>query len=85
MKSDQRILGESDFVQKVLSASEESFTLRYELKSRGINYDKVLERVSELFDLDMEYITGKGRQKDRVEAERPCMLLVCFKTWDAYG
>ena len=74
IKSDQRILGGSDFVQKVLSASEESFTLRYELKSRGINYDKVLERVSELFDLDMEYITGKGRQKDRVEARD----LVCY-------
>jgi len=32
------------------------------------NYKKILETVCSLFDLKKEYITGKGRQKKRVEA-----------------
>ena len=74
IKSDQRILGDSDFVLEVLSESEESLTQKYELKSRGFNYEKVVERVSLLFELDKEYITGKGRQQDRVQARD----LVCY-------
>ena len=74
IKSDQRILGESDFVLGVLSESEENLTQKYELKSRGFNYEKVLERVSLLFELEEEYITGKGKQQDRVKARD----LLCY-------
>ena len=74
IKSDQRILGESDFVQEVLSESEESLTQKYELKSRGFNYEKVIERVSSLFEMDKKYITGKGRQQPRVKARD----LLCY-------
>jgi len=62
IKSDQRILGESDFVMDVLSEADENFSRKYRLKSRGINFEKVAERVSSLFDLDKDYITGRGRQ-----------------------
>ena len=74
IKSDQRILGESNFVQDVLSESEETFTRKYKLKSRGFNFEKVVDRVSLLFRLEKDYITGKGRQKDRVRARD----LVCY-------
>ena len=66
IKSDQRILGESDFVMDVLSESEERFSRKYWLKSRGFNFEKVAERVSSLFDLEKDYIIGRGRQRDRV-------------------
>jgi len=68
IKSDQRILGESDFVMDVLSESEESFSRKYQLKSQGFNFEKVADRVSSLFDLEKNYITGRGRQRDRVRA-----------------
>ena len=74
IKSDQRILGESDFVMEVLSESEENLTHKYELKSRGYNFEKVLERVSFIFGLEEDYITGKGRQQDRVKARD----LLCY-------
>jgi len=77
IKSDQRILGESDFVMEVLSESEENLTQKYKLKSLGYNYKKVLERVSLLFELEEEYITGKGRQKDRVQA-RDLLCYWCY-------
>jgi putative transposase len=77
IKSDQRILGESNFVQEVLFESGENFTRKYKLKSRGFNFEKVFDRVSLLFKLEKDYIIGKGRKKDRVRARD----LVCY--WSA--
>ncbi|MEA3416235.1 MAG: hypothetical protein U9R02_08800 [Thermodesulfobacteriota bacterium] len=65
IKSDQRILGESDFVMDVLSEANENFSRKYRLKSRGINFEKVAERISSLFNLEKDYITGRGWEKDR--------------------
>ena len=76
IKSDQRILGESGFVSDVLSESEEQFSRKYKLKSLGYDFGKALERVSTLFELEKEYITGKGRQRDRVIARD----LLCYWT-----
>ncbi len=74
IKGDQRILGETDFVDTVLSQAEEDFSRRYRLKNRGLTFDKVVDRVSKLCDLDEAYITGKGKQRDRVRARD----LVCY-------
>ena len=74
IKSDQRILGESDFVMDVLSEADENFSRKYRLKSRGINFEKVAERVSSLFDLEKDYIIGRGRQRNRVRARD----LLCY-------
>jgi putative transposase len=74
IKSDQRILGDSDFVMDVLSESEEKFSRRYRLRSRGFNFEKVAKRVSSLSDLERDYITGRGRQRDRVRARD----LLCY-------
>jgi len=74
IKSDQRILGESDFVMDVLSEADENFSRKYLLKSRGLNFEKVAEKVSSLFDLEKDYITGRGRQRNRVRARD----LLCY-------
>ena len=81
IKSDQRILGESDFVSDILSESEDQFARKYRLKSLGYNFKKVLSRVSDLFQLDKEYITGKGRQKGRVMARD----LACYWSVNELG
>jgi putative transposase len=74
IKSDQRILGESEFVLNVLSDSEGNLSRKYKLKSMGFTFEKVVERVSSLFHVDKDYIIGRGRQKDRVRARD----LVCY-------
>ena len=76
IKSDQRILGESDFVSDILSESEEQFSRKYRLKSLGYDFEKVVERISILFQVEKDYITGRGRQKDRVRAKD----LLCYWT-----
>lgn len=74
IKSDQRILGESDFVRDVLSESEDQFSRKYKLKNLGYDFEKVIERVCELFQLEKDYIAGRGRQEERVKARD----LVCY-------
>lgn len=74
IKSDQRILGESEFVSDVLSESEKQFCRKYRLKSQGYDFKRVLETVSTLFQLEKEYISGKGRQRNRVSARD----LLCY-------
>ena len=59
---------------EVLSESEENFSRKYRLKSRGFNFEKVVERVSSIFDLEKDYITARGRQRDRVRARD----LLCY-------
>jgi hypothetical protein len=76
IKSNQRILGMSDFVSEVLSESEEQFSRKYKLKSLGYDFEKVVERISILFHVKKDYITGRGRQKDRVRARD----LLCYWT-----
>ena len=77
IKGDQHILGESDFVLGVLSESGEKFERKHRLQSLGYDFDKTVERVSSLFDLEEDYITARGRQKERVEARD----LLCY--WSA--
>jgi hypothetical protein len=74
IKSDQRILGESEFVNDVLSESEKHFSRNYRLKGLGYDFERVIKRVSELFHVEKDYITAKGRQHDRVMARD----LLCY-------
>jgi len=48
-KSDERILGDSDFVQKALHDATEKMKSRYRIEAIGYNFDTIVERVSEIF------------------------------------
>ena len=74
IKSDQRILGGSEFVADILSETENQFPRKYRLKSLGYDFEKVLDRIAILFQLEKEYMTGRGRQRDRVMARD----LLCY-------
>jgi hypothetical protein len=72
--SDERILGDSEFVEDMLSTAEEAFERRYELKRRGYDADKIAERVGEIFDMDPREFLSRGRQQAKVRARS----LFCF-------
>jgi len=38
------------------------FSQKYKLKSLGYGFDNVIERVSEIFQMEKGYITASGRQ-----------------------
>ena len=69
IKSDERILGESDFVDEILSQASEKFERNYELKRLGYDLDRIAARVAEIFDIEIGDIFLKVKQRKRVKAK----------------
>ena len=74
VKGDERILGDSDFVEEVLAKQQEQLERHYWLRSQGYNLDRVLKKVSEVFNIKPTEIRKPGNQPLRVKARS----LVCF-------
>ncbi len=78
LKSDQRILGESDFVLDVLTEANENFERFYELKRQGYDLKRIEQKVINIFDIDKDDIYSKGRRKVQAEARSLfCYWAVC--------
>jgi len=67
IKSDERILGESDFVDDILSLASEKFERSYELKRLGYDLDRIALRVAEIFKIEVKDIFLKGKHQKRVK------------------
>lgn len=68
IKSDERLLGDSDFVERVLKAAEESWERKYDLKAKGYDLNKLAERVAAIYSIDPEEIFQPGKQPVKVKA-----------------
>ncbi|MBU4316368.1 MAG: transposase [Proteobacteria bacterium] len=73
-KSDERILGDGDFVEAVLSAARESMKTRYSLAARGITLGDILSGVSKWLSITPEDIVGASKERTLVKARN----LICF-------
>jgi REP element-mobilizing transposase RayT len=71
---DERILGDSDFVEAMLAHAEEKYERRYELKRRGYDLERVAQRVAEVYKMETEEVFSQGRQQRKVKARS----LLCF-------
>lgn len=69
VKSDERILGDGDFIDSVLEDARESMEQKYRLRSLGCDLEYVMRRVSKLFDLPERKITSAGKDGERVRAK----------------
>lgn len=72
--SDERILGDSDFVDSIISQSEEQYERRHELKRQGFDLHRIAERVAEVLEMEPDEIFSKGRQNRKVKARS----LLCY-------
>ena len=72
--SDERILGDSEFVDAVISQSDEHYERRHRLRRLGYDLDRIAERVSELLGMEPDEVFSKGRQDRKVKARS----LLCF-------
>lgn len=74
VKGDERILGDSDFVENVLKSAEEELEQKYDLKARGYDFDRVAQRVAEVMEMEIEQVTAFGKSPQTVKARS----LLCF-------
>ena len=74
VKGDERILGDSDFVENVLKAAEEEFEQKYELRAKGYDFNRVIQRVAEVMGMEIEQVKAFGKSPLTVKARS----LLCF-------
>jgi len=73
-KADERILGDGDFVEEVLTVSQEHLEGKYHLRAQGFNLDRMASRVSTLMGVDQGQIWDPGKERTRVKARS----LLCY-------
>ena len=73
-KGDERILGDSNFVEKILNAANETMKKKYALKAQGFDLDMVARRVANLLHIECDKVWAPGKHRQVVEARS----LMCF-------
>ena len=74
IKGDERILGDSDFVEAVLKEADEQLERRYRLKAEGVDLEQVAERVTAVMNIPRELVWEKSRRPQVVDARD----LLCY-------
>ena len=73
-KGDERILGNSDFVDSVIKTANETKERKYELQARGYDLSMVAARVAEVLGVDQETVWAEGKRREIVQARS----LLCY-------
>ena len=81
IKSDTRILGDSDFVSQILAEANEKLDRQFELKNHGYDLARIEDRVAEIYGVKKEIIYSKGRRRQQMLARS----LFCYWAVDALG
>jgi len=74
IKGDDRILGDTAFVTKILLSAEDKLEKRYAMKHSGMTLDFVEKKVCDLFGMSSRELYEQGRQKRLGDARS----LFCF-------
>ena len=74
IKGDERILGDSDFVEAVLREADEQLERRYRLKAEGFGLEQVAERVAQVMSIPAELVWEMSRRPQVAVARS----LLCF-------
>lgn len=80
-KSDERILGDGDFVESVLRQANERLEHTQSVKSHGYNFQTIIQRVSVLLDLPIEDIQSASKRMVIVKARH----MVCYWAYAHLG
>jgi len=80
-KGDDRILGGTEFVDRVLSEANEVLDLKYRCKRAPVDLTALAERVAVLCGVSVEEMMARGRRRERVEARS----LFCYWAVEALG
>jgi REP element-mobilizing transposase RayT len=68
VKGDERILGDSSFVEAVLEKSQETLERRTYFESQGYDFEWLVRRVAEVLEIEHRTVLRKGRYPEAVAA-----------------
>jgi hypothetical protein len=81
IKGDERILGDSDFIEAVLKKADEQMERRYRLEAEGFDLDRVAGRVAKVMSIKPDLIWEMSRRPQVVAARD----LLCYWTSKELG
>ena len=73
-KGDERILGDGNFVETVLSEAKEAYERRYRLNAKGIDIDSIAHRAAQIAGIEPSQVWASGKQPKVVQARS----LLCY-------
>ena len=73
-KGDERILGDSDFVQRVLANADEQLERKYEVRAQGYDIERIAQRVGQLMQMPVTGVLAAGKNRQTVRARS----LLCY-------
>lgn len=73
-ESDERILGDSDFVGSALQAAEDEFEKRTRFRREKVDLDKLIVLAAKVLEMDAKDVCSAGKQRQHVRARS----LLCF-------
>ena len=74
LKGDERILGDSDFVENVLKTAAESLQQKYELQAGGYDFERATKRVAEISGMALDNVMAANKSLGTVRAG----ALLCY-------
>lgn len=74
IRSDERILGDSEFVNSVLAEAQEALDRKYALAAKGVDFDTLLKGVARYMSLIPIQVRTPSKIRQRVKARS----LLCF-------
>ena len=63
IKGDERILGSSEFVERVIRQSEDDFEQRTRLANQGLDMESLLERVAKYYEVAREDLWSRSKER----------------------
>ena len=77
IKGDERILGSSDFMERVLKEANEQFEHKPQLDAAGFNLDELIGKVAVFFDMSVDELKTSSKNRNIVKARAVlCYLAV---------
>ena len=69
-KGDERILGSSDFVERVLEKADEQLEEKYRLQVSAVSLQALIDKVAQCFKIDAENLKSSGKERRVTNARR---------------
>ena len=77
IKGDERILGSSDFVERVLEKADEQLEQKYRLRINAVSLQTLIEKVAQYFNIDAENLKSASKEQRVTKARRAlCYIAV---------
>jgi len=80
-KGDERILGDGDFVETVLSEANEAYERKYRLKAKGFDVDTVAQKAAQVVGIEPSQVWLSGKNSKVVQARS----LLCYWATSEWG